>query len=122
MDQEKKLIIFLLSLFAIGAVYLFFTSEKYQNPEYQKNWWVIYFEDMQNQTTNFVIENYSDQTNFHWEAATKNKKLQEGTIQIPKNEKRMIYPENIEAKDGSKITISVSTGEEKKEIYKYLKI
>lgn len=121
MNQEKKLIIFLLSLFAIGAGYLFFTSERYQDPGYQKNWWVIYFEDMQNQNANFVIENYGEQTNFHWEAAIKNKKLQEGTNRIPKNEKQIIFPENIEAREGSKMTITVYAGEEKKEIYKYLK-
>lgn len=121
MNQEKKLIIFLLFIFTIGAVYLFFTSEKYQNQGYQKNWWVVYFEDIQNKNASFVIENYSDQTRFHWEASVKNKKLQEGSIQIPKSEKQMISIENIEVKEGSKMTITVSASGDKKEIYKYLK-
>lgn len=118
MGQGKKIIIFLIFIFIVGSSYLFFVSERYQDPEYNKNWWVVYFEDMQGSGMDFVLENHSGQTDFHWDVSVNKEKIQEGNLQIPRGQRQVVSLDAFQEKE--KITITVSAGDEKKEIYKYL--
>ncbi|MCX6763755.1 MAG: hypothetical protein NTZ97_03440 [Candidatus Moranbacteria bacterium] len=114
--QEKKIIIFIAVLFILSSVFLFFISDRYLNSEAQKDWWSAYFVNAKDASLNFVIENHSQNNNFHWEVSKDNNKLNEGDVNISKGDMKSIDLNNINAT--GKIIIDVSDGTDKKEIYK----
>lgn len=119
MDQ-KKLIIFITLLFVLCSGYLFYVSGQGLRSDEGKNWWALYFEDPKSANLDFVIENHSNKENFHWEIKAANQKISEGDVEIKTGENKKIELDLSEAKN-AKITVSVSGGGDKKEIYKNLK-
>jgi hypothetical protein len=115
--KEKKIILILGLFLLISFFYLAFMETRQADPNYQKNWWVVYFDNPKDSSISFVIENHSDQNNFHWEVFQEKEKLQEKDTRIPKGESATIDSVNLNDLKG-KIIISVSDGKEKKEIYK----
>jgi len=90
------------------------------NPDYKTDWWAVYFENPQDQSLNFTIENHSSKNNFHWEITGGQNKLQEGDILVSKGNKKNI-PVDFQTEDNKKVIIRVSTdNNEAKEIYKNL--
>jgi hypothetical protein len=77
----------------------------------------LYFENPKNDNLYFVIENHSDNTNFHWEVLADNNKVKEDNIIISKGSTWKSDFQALES-NNKKITIAVSSGDEKKEIYK----
>jgi hypothetical protein len=116
--QQKKIIIFTACLFFLSSLYLFYSSEKATNPN-QKDFWAIYFSEPKSLDLNFVIENHSNNTNFHYETLDGKNKVSEGDAIIQNGDKRII---DLNSEVGKildkKITIVVSTSGDKKEIYK----
>lgn len=119
LNSQKLIILSLFLFFVSGSFWLFFVSAKYLNPDYNSDWWAVYFENPQSQNFNFTIENHSAKNNFHWEVTTEQNKLQEGDAQVEKGKKKTI-PIDLEVKDSEKITIRVSVDNETREIYKNL--
>lgn len=113
--QQKNIIIFILILFLASSIWLFSVADKYTNPDYQKNWWAVYFSDPKGESLDFVIENHSDKTDFHYVISSDNQKIQEADVKIEKGSQAKLSPAQADSK---KITIQVSAREEKKEIYK----
>lgn len=104
----------------MSSAWLFFISAKYMNPDYKTDWWAVYFENPQDQSLNFTIENHSSKNNFHWEITGGQNKLQEGDILVSKGNKKNI-PVDFQTEDNKKVIIRVSTdNNEAKEIYKNL--
>lgn len=106
-------------LLIISFFLLSYIGEKQADPDNQ-NFWVLYFSDPKSENFNFVIENHSDKTDFHWEALADGNKINEGNENIAKGstwKPRFQVPES----DNKKITIVVSSGDVKKEIYKNFK-
>lgn len=113
---QKNLIIFITVLFFLCSSYLFYVSDRSLRSDTEKNWWALYFEDPNGKALDFSIENHSAQNNFHWEITADSKKLDNGDIKIKTGESQTIQPE---IKDiTGKISITVSTSNDKKEIYK----
>lgn len=116
--QQKKIILFLIVLFIASSAWLFHASDKLTDPNAGKNWWALSFNEPTSQNLDFTIENHSDQTVFHWEVLQNNQKIKEGDEKIDKGASLNVTPdENLST---GKITINVTAGEEKKEIYKNL--
>ena len=118
--QQKKIIIFIAGLFLLSSIYLFYVSAKAVDPNYQKNFWSVYFSNPKSIDFNFTIENYSDNTKFHWEAYDGKIKKTEGDSIIKKGETRKL---DVNSKIGGiedKLTIKVISGGEEIEIYKNL--
>lgn len=113
--QQKKIIFFLIVLFVAGSAWLSYASYKFVDPNVGKNWWTISFESPTGKNLDFMIENHSDSTDFHW-AVLGVQKLQEGDEKIAKGETKHI-PIGDDF-DAEKITIEVILGDEKKDIYK----
>ncbi|PIU09207.1 MAG: hypothetical protein COZ85_01830 [Candidatus Moranbacteria bacterium CG_4_8_14_3_um_filter_34_16] len=116
--MQKKIILFISLLLFFSSFWLFYSSEKKTDPAKQNDWWSLYFSVPKETNSNFTIENYSNQNNFHWKELSKNKVIQENDIQIKKGEKSQIKIKNPEEKE--KVIIQVTHKEEKKEIYKNL--
>jgi hypothetical protein len=117
--QQSKIIIFLIILFLIASAYLFFVDSRDNSLDFQKNWWVIYFDDPESLSWNFSIENHSDKDDFKYEIFDGKNKVGEGNAVIGKGETREIaLDQKVGHIESGKITITVSDGVEKKEIYK----
>lgn len=117
-NQQLVIISFIVLLFVISSIWLFYISDKFMNPDYNTDWWVLYFEDPKSQSLNFTIENHSSKNNFHWEVLEKKNKLQEGDVQLSKGNKKDISID-IPPKSDKKITVRISADNiETKEIYK----
>lgn len=115
--NNKKIFAFLIIFLIASFFYLAYIEQKQQDSDYQKNWWVLYFEDPKSDNLNFVIENHGDKNNFHWEVFKDKEKIEEGDIKIAKSS---TWKSGFQAADydNKKISIIVSNGENKKEIYK----
>lgn len=118
--NQKNIIIFIIVLFVLCSGYLFFVSDQGLTSDTGKNWWALYFEDPKGASLDFVIENHSSNDNFHFEVTAQKNKLQEGDVEIRTGENKKIELDLPEAKN-TNITVSVSDGSDKKEIYKNLK-
>ncbi|MFA6973550.1 MAG: hypothetical protein WC238_02295 [Parcubacteria group bacterium] len=115
--QQKKIIIFLVTIFILGSTYLAFVSDQGRSPDQNKNWWIIYFAEPKGDSLNFAIENHSDKQDFRWEILSDREKKIEGSGKIEKGETRKIEINLTDIED-KKITVDVFNGDEKKEIYK----
>lgn len=117
--MNNRTILYALVIFlAISFVFLAFLERGQQNYDYQKNWWVLYFNDIKSDDLSFTIENHSDKNTFHWSVLRgKNKPAIENDVEIQKGSKETIKLDVAEYED-KKITIRVSDGENKKDIYK----
>lgn len=117
--NNKKIFAFLIIFLIASFFYLAYIEQKQQDLDYQKNWWTLYFEDPKIDNLNFVIENHSDNDNFHWEVFKDKEKIEENDIGISKGRKASVDLSAI-ISDKGKMAIIVSGNNEKKEIYKYL--
>lgn len=115
--MQKKIILFLIILFILSSAYLFYVAKNFNDPSYQKNWWAVYFEDPKSDNLNFIIENHNDNVNFHWDILDGNNKVEEKDILINKGEIKNIKLNSFKSSAG-KVTIQVTLGDQKKEIYK----
>ena len=116
--MQRKIIIFISVLFIASSFWLFYQNNKQTDLNLNKNWWEIYFIDPKSDSLDFIIENYSNEIDFHWEVLAGKEKIKEGDTKIEKSKKTEINPVlNSNFKD-EKITIAISAGDEKKEIYK----
>jgi len=117
MQQQIKIILFFLSLFLLSSVYLFAIDSRYNNPKNNSSWYAIFFNQAKSNSLDFTIENFSSQTNFHWELLSNKEKIASGDTEIETNAKETItLPEKSEEK--TKYTVRVSAGNLTQEIYK----
>lgn len=114
--QQRNIIIFLIIFFIASSAWLFRASDSFVDPDSGKNWWTVYFSDPKSDNLNFVIENHHDETGFGWKVLDDNQAVREGREAIEKGQSKEISVGDLDLK--GRITIQVSLGEEKKEIYK----
>ena len=104
-------------MFLASSVWLFLISNKYQSG-YGADWWAVYFENPKDASLNFVIENHSNQNNFHWDIISGTDKIKSGDISVVKGS---TWTSNVQIEGSNKkITVVITAGDEKKEIYKNL--
>lgn len=117
--MNNKLIIIATSFFLLASFIFLSITERRQSNINTKNVWMIYFENPKDNSLNFTIENHSTETNFHWQILTDKSVTNQGdaVIKIGETKKIAVSPTNITDK---KISIIVTAGENKKEIYKNL--
>jgi len=114
---SKKIIIFLIILFVVSSAYLFFVDSRDSDFNIGKDWWVVYFVSPKDDSLTFAIENHSNRNNFHWEIIDGKNKISERDIEV---EKGATWTSDVQVNvSDKKITVQVSDGTEKKEIYKF---
>lgn len=114
--QQRKIIIFIIVIFVISAIYLLAIGSKYQNANFSRGWWSAYFVNPKDNSLDFIIKNNDNATDFHWTILTNNEKLEEGDVEINNDDQRTINLAGINT--AGKVTIEVSVGNDKKDIYK----
>lgn len=114
---KNNVIIISLGIFVIASFFfLAFVEQRQQNPDYQKNWWVVYFSDAKSSNLNFAIENHGADANFHWEVLQDKNRIKENEIKIMRGE---TWTSNVQVDNmDGKVIIKVLNGEDKKYIYK----
>ena len=117
MKQQSKLILFLIILFIASSVWLFHASQKSTDSNNSESWWALYFENPNDSSLNFVIENHSDKTDFHWKLTDGKNVFEENEVKIEKGKTTNI---SVDGAVSGKNIIEVELGKEKKEIYKNL--
>ncbi len=119
--MKNKLIILTTILFFILSASSLAWIEKKQSDENEgKNWWALYFAEPKSDSLNFVIENHSNENNFHWEISHGGNKIKEGNTTIEKGSALQLNSHLNIAPENKKIIIQVTSGDKKKEIYKNL--
>lgn len=115
---QKSLLIIFVTLFALSACFLFWRNERELDPNQGKSWWTISFTTL-DQTENlaFTVDNHSDATHFDYEIITNKKSLLNESFIVAKGNSITITPD-ISATPDARTTIIVTTGTEKKEIYR----
>jgi len=113
--ENKKIIISIVALIFLSMSFLIYRAENMPEP----NWWVAYFSNAKDLSSDFVIENHSEKNIFHWQALVEKNKVVEGDIEIEKDQTKSIVLGDINP-ERRKIIIEVFKGEEKREIYKNL--
>lgn len=122
MDEfiKKNMIILSLGIFMLASFFFLALTEKNQRDlDLNKNWWSLYFEDPQESSLDFTIENHSDSEDFHWETYLEKSKTFEQDVRISKGESRKISVSSMDL-ENKKVLIRVSNGVETKEIYKII--
>ena len=118
--KNNIIILATILFFILSASSLAWIEKKQSNENEGKDWWALYFTEPKSDSLNFVIENHSNENNFHWEISYGGDKIKKGNSNIKKgsalqlNSHLNIEPEN------KKIIIQVISGDKKKEIYKNL--
>lgn len=116
MNQTTKIISFILVLFVLSSVFLFWKSNQGLNPDHQKDWWTVSFENAQSADVSFTVENHSANNNFSWEIISGKEIIQEGVETITQGEKKNITVDLSNLKN--KIIVRISDGKASQEIYK----
>jgi hypothetical protein len=117
--KNNKSIIFSSVLFLLVSFLFLAFVEKKEADLNTKNVWMIYFENSKDNSLNFEIENHANNSNFHWEILANKDSLKAGDITVAKGLTKKI-PVIMEGMQNKKFTVIVTSGENKKEIYKNL--
>ncbi|MEI7621579.1 MAG: hypothetical protein WCJ51_03510 [Candidatus Moraniibacteriota bacterium] len=115
--MNQKLIIFAtIFMLLISSIFLS-VVERNKADINKQNVWMLYFENVQNNSLNFKIENHSKSQQFHWQVSSGKTVLEQGdeTIALGTTKKITTSPADIANK---KIIISVTSEGKAKEIYK----
>jgi hypothetical protein len=120
LNQSQKIIIALVFFFLLGSIYLFAIDDRYLNPDYNTDWFALSFADPKSNDLAFTIENFTASDHFLWKIFNENAVIVEGDTTIHPQTKEDIVPETAQPLTG-KITIQVSSDNETREVYKYLK-
>src|SRR3989344_879072 len=115
---ERTLIIAVSILFALSALFLFWQNERELDPDQGKNWWILSFAaPEQAGSLSFTVENHSDQEAFSYAIARDKDILLEDAFSVERGETITIDSPFAAATD-VRTKITVSTGNEKKDIYR----
>jgi len=84
-----------------------------------KNIWMTYFEDAKSSSLTFAIENHSDKKNFHWQLLQDKAIVNQGDAVIENGKTKTIMVPQAD-NTNKKMSVIVTAGEEKRELYKNL--
>lgn len=110
--NQKKILIFLI-IFLITSFSWLIYNEKKQHQII--NQWFLYFDNPQNSSLNFTIENYTNKSDFTWQLLHDNNIFDTGKIKVLKGDKKTVI---IEQPLTNAPTLKVFHGKESKSIFK----
>ena len=111
--NQPNIIISLIVLLIIS----FFSLAYLENSQHKiSNDWFLYFENPQNNSLDFIVENFSDNEEFSWSLAIDNKIIKTEKIKVLKGSKKNVMIEKLPK--GEKFIIKITHGKGGREIYK----
>lgn len=116
--SEKHLVIIFSALFLMSASFLFWQNERELDPNQGKDWWTLSFADPKDPNNlDFTVENHSNTTEFTYQILSEKQVLLTGNISTKPGTDITIRRE-VTAPSSARVSIIVSDGIEKKEIYR----
>ena len=116
--SDRSLIIVFSALFIMSASFLFWQNARELDPNLGKSWWTLAFAHPETATDlAFTVENFSNNTRFQYEVVADKTPLVTESFELQRGEKISVTPHTPARKD-VRISIVVTTGNEKKEIYR----
>jgi len=122
--SSKIIIITTLALLLIGFSVLFVVEARNHNYDYKKNWVAVYFENPDDSSLDFAIENHQgEKTTYDYKIFVNDEKTAENEIEVGKGAKQKISPalETNELNGAKKIMIIVSNKDTEYKIYKNIR-
>jgi len=120
LNQSQKIIIFFSVLFLAGSVYLFSIDSRYNDPRYNEDWFALSFSDPESDSLDFMVENFSSQSGFRWEALRDGQEMGQGTVTVAPGEKKEIFFPYGKESD-SRYVIRITGADGVQEIYKNIR-
>lgn len=115
--MNNKIIIATTTFFLLISFVTLSLIERNQADINTKNVWMLYFENPKDNSLNFVIENHSNSDNFHWKILSDKDVVKESDAIVANGSIKTI-PLSITDTQNKKMTISVTSNNNTKEIYK----
>lgn len=113
MTNQLKIVISLIGMLIISCSFLAYVEKSQHKIE---DSWFLYFNNPQDNSLNFVIENYSDKNNFSWSLIVDGEKIKTEQIKVLKDDKIDVRIEKLST--GKKFSVEVVCDKEKRDIYK----
>lgn len=116
--KNKTTIILTTCFLLVSFTFLSLVERRVSNINNQ-DIWMLYFDNPQSQSIDFKIENHSKSNSFHWKISINKSNVKEGDMTISSGETKTV-PISISDIDtaGKKITVTVTSEKNMKEIYK----
>ncbi|HRY27749.1 MAG TPA: hypothetical protein P5323_01295 [Candidatus Moranbacteria bacterium] len=115
---EKFIILALFGMMLLSFMFLSAVESKNTNLD-NSNVWTLYFADPKSDSLDFMIENHSKNSDFRYKILVDKKVVIESDLPVPLGEtKNVPIPKETLDLSNRKITIIVTAGDNKKEIYK----
>lgn len=115
---EKFIILALFGMMLLSFVFLSAVESKNANLN-NNNVWMLYFTDPKSDSLDFTIENHSKNSDFRYEILIDKKVVIDSKLSVPLGETKTVpIPKETLDLSNRKITIIVTAGDNKKEIYK----
>lgn len=111
--MNQKIILTFLIIFLITSFSWLIYSEKKQHQI--TNQWFLYFDNPQNNSLNFTIENYTNKSDFTWQLLNNDNSFDTGKIKVLKGDKKTVI---IEQRSTDSSIIKVLHNKENRLIYK----
>lgn len=117
--KNEKMIIFSTIVFLLAS-FVFLSAIESRNTNLDNNnVWILYFADPKSDSLDFMIENHSKNSDFRYEILIDKKVVIDSNLSVPLGETKTVpVPKDNLDLSNRKITISVTAGDNKKEIYK----
>ena len=122
--SSKIIIITIIALLLIGFSILFVVEARNHNYDYKKDWVAVYFENPDDNSLDFAIENHQGENiTYGYKIFINDNKAAESEIAIEKGARQKISPaiEKNKLNGAEKITIIVSNKDAEYKIYKSIK-
>ncbi len=114
---ENRLILLFVLLFAVSSLYLFWQNERGLDQNLGKDWWILSFDEPMNEgNLTYTVENHSNNTEFRATITEGSTLLAEETFSLPKGQSKTLTP--TVPSSASRTVITVTTGTQKKAIYR----
>jgi len=111
--NQKNIIISLIAFLVISFSFLAFS----ENNQHQiKNDWFLYFENPQDNSLNFIVENFSDKNNFSWSLIVDGEIKKTENLEVLKNNYKNVTVKKLY--NGKEFILKVNHNNEKREVYK----
>lgn len=114
--SHKTIIIAIISLLTLSFVSLAYIEGRAKDPNLNKDWWALSFQDPHGSSLDFTIENHSDSNDFTYTVSQNNTVLDKKSIRIPKGEVENITVS--QAPNTKTIITAWTDAKDTKEIYK----
>lgn len=115
--SQKSIIIAIIALLTISFISLAYIESRAKDPNLNKDWWVLSFQDPHGSRLDFAIENHSNSNNFTYEITQDTQSIIKESLSIPKGETKNISVNQVSSDTKTAITVWTKTTD-KKEIYK----